>query len=168
MSIGGPNMGVSGSPNCESGLFCDLIDYVIDNVVYFSEIQDNVGPAGYYRDPADMDWFMNYSVFLPYLNNMKNTTDDIRIAMESLNAALFVMFSNDTMIYPKETAWFHELQADYATILPMEQTSLYTQNLNGLKTLNEAGKLTFLEWPGAHLQFNEEQIKDVIVPFLLK
>ena len=111
---------------------------------------------------------MEYSVFLPYLNNMKNTTEEKRIAMESLNAALFIMFSNDTMIYPKETAWFHELQADYATILPMEQTNLYTQNLNGLKTLNEAGKLTFLEWPGAHLQFTKEQIREVIAPFLLK
>jgi palmitoyl-protein thioesterase len=160
-------MGVSASPGCSSGAWCDVINYIIENLVYFSEIQDMVGPAGYFRDPADIANFMEYSVFLPYLNNIKNITDHAKESIEALNGALLVMFSNDTVIYPKETAWFHELQADYHTILPMEETTLYKENTLGLKTLKESGRLTTLEWPGEHLQFTMEQIKDVIVPFLL-
>lgn len=86
-----------------------MLNFVVDNLVYFEYIQDTVGPAGYFRDPADLDTFMKYSVFLPYLNNIKNTTDYQRTSMENLNGLLLVMFSNDTMVFPKESAWFHEL-----------------------------------------------------------
>ncbi len=71
------------------------------------------------------------------------------------------------MIYPKETAWFHQLQVD-GSITPVEDTEFYKQDLIGLKTLNEAGKVQFLEFDGDHLQFSEEQITDIIVPFLKK
>ena len=75
------------------------------------------------------------------------------------------MFSNDTMIYPKETAWFHELQAD-GTILPYNQTEFYQKDFIGLKALNEAGRAKFVEIDGDHLQFSESDIENIIVPFL--
>ena len=50
------------------------------------------------------------------------------------------MFDADTMIYPKETAWFHELQAD-GSILDVKQTKLYQEDHIGLRTLDEAGKV---------------------------
>jgi palmitoyl-protein thioesterase len=106
-------------------------------------------------------------VFLPYLNNEKPESYDATInnRFGGLNGALLIMFSNDTMIYPKETAWFHELQAD-GTILPVEQTEFYKNDYIGLKTLNEAGKVKFVEFDGDHLQFSYEQIETVIAPFL--
>lgn len=78
---------------------------------------------------------------------------------------MFVMFSNDTIIYPKETAWFHELQID-GSITPVTETDFYKNDLIGLKTLNEAGKVQFVEFAGNHLQFTEEQIVTIIAPFL--
>ena len=101
-------MGVAATPHCFSGIFCDLINYVVDNLVYFDIVQDIVGPAGYFRDPNHLDIYLNHSVFLPYLNNEKteNYTTSINENINNLNGALFVMFGNDTMIYPKETAWF--------------------------------------------------------------
>jgi len=71
ITVGGPNMGVSASPNCFEGLFCSMINYIIDNLVYFETIQDTVGPACYFRDPRDLDTYLKYSVFLPFLNNEK-------------------------------------------------------------------------------------------------
>ncbi len=38
VTIGGPNMGVSASPHCFTGLFCEMINYVVDNLVYFETI----------------------------------------------------------------------------------------------------------------------------------
>lgn len=107
-TLGAPNMGVAATPHCFSGIFCDLINYVVDNLVYFDIVQDIVGPAGYFRDPNHLDIYLNHSVFLPYLNNEKteNYTTSINENINNLNGALFVMFGNDTMIYPKETAWF--------------------------------------------------------------
>jgi palmitoyl-protein thioesterase len=111
VTLGGPHMGVAASPHCFSGLFCDMINYIIKNLVYFETIQDSIGPAGYFRDPNHLDKYLNDSVFLPYLNNEKhdNYTTSINDRFTSLNGAMLVMFGNDTMIYPKETAWFWEL-----------------------------------------------------------
>jgi palmitoyl-protein thioesterase len=75
------------------------------------------------------------------------------------------MFSNDTMIFPKETSWFHQYQAD-GTILPVTETDFYKNDNIGLKVLNEAGKVKFEEFPGDHLQFTDEQVHNIIVPFL--
>jgi palmitoyl-protein thioesterase len=68
---------------------------------------------------------------------------------------MFVMFSEDTMIFPKETAWFWELQKD-GSVLPANQTDLYNNDLIGLKALDLAEKVQYLEFPGEHLQITDE------------
>jgi palmitoyl-protein thioesterase len=79
---------------------------------------------------------LNNSIFLPYLNNEKpeNYTNHIIDRFASLNGAMFVMFTEDTVIYPKESSWFWELQEDN-TILPLNETEFYKQDLIGLRTL---------------------------------
>lgn len=49
-----------------------MIDFIVDNLVYFDIIQNLVGPAGYFRDPRDLDLYYEHSVFLPYANNEKD------------------------------------------------------------------------------------------------
>lgn len=51
------------------------------------------------------------SVFLPALNNEKDTTKRSNLRKSNfadVNSAMFVMFSEDTMLNPKETAWFQQ------------------------------------------------------------
>lgn len=112
-------MGVAASPHCFHGIFCDLINLIVKRMVYFNLIQDYIGPAGYFRDPNHLDIYLKDSVFLPFLNNEKDPQPDFTSRFTSLNAAMFVMFTNDTMIYPKETAWFWELQKD-GSVLPVQ------------------------------------------------
>jgi len=50
-TLGAPHRGVSATPNCFEGIFCDMINFIVDNMVYFEEIQEYIGPAGYFRDP---------------------------------------------------------------------------------------------------------------------
>ena len=130
-------MGVSKVPNCFDGLICGVINFVAKELVYFSIVQNWIGPAGYFRNPSDLVDYVNYSVFLPYVNGEKqdSNTEAVYTRFSSLNAALFVMFSEDTIIYPKETAWFSQIQAD-GTILPVNQTSFYQNDLIGFKTLD--------------------------------
>lgn len=71
ITLGGPNMGVAATPHCFTGIFCEMINYIVDNLVYFAAIQDFIGPAGYFRDPNDLENYLANSVFLPYLNNEK-------------------------------------------------------------------------------------------------
>ena len=170
VTLGGPNMGVSAIPGCgQKGLICSIINFIADQFVYFPLIQNLIGPAGYFRNPADIPDYLEYSVFLPYLNGEKKDSNyaTLKNNFSSLNAALFVMFNEDTVIFPKETAWFWQLQAD-GSVLPVNQTAFYKDDLIGLRTLDEAGKVTYAAFDGNHLQFTDEQIKDVIAPFLKK
>jgi len=78
-TLGGPNKGVAATPNCVSGIICDVLNFIVRNMVYFAKIQDFVGPAGYFRDPKNLDEYMADSVFLPFVNNEKNQTDSATI-----------------------------------------------------------------------------------------
>jgi len=51
-------------------------------------------------------------------------------------------------------------------VLPLNQTDFYKTDLIGLRALEEAGKVQYVEFPGEHLQFTEAQIDAIIVPFL--
>ena len=154
-TLGGPNKGVAAIPNCVSGVICVAINFVARNMVYFKAIQDFVGPAGYFRDPSDLQTYLADSVFLPYTNNEKNKTDSIKQRFTSLNGVLLVMFSEDTMVFPKESEWFWELQADLKTVLPVNQTDFYVNDYIGLRQMEEQGKIQYVTFQGEHLQFTE-------------
>jgi len=88
-------MGVAAIPGCFEGLLCNTINFIAKQLVYFTYIQDYIGPAGYFRDPSDLKNYLDYSVFLPYVNGEKagNNTEAVYSKFSNLNAALFVMFN---------------------------------------------------------------------------
>lgn len=78
------------------------------------------------------------------------------------------MFTEDSVVYPKESEWFQQLENDEVTVQPLEDSDFYQQDYIGLKALNEAGKVTFISIVGDHLQFSESDIDNTFVPFLLQ
>ena len=168
-TLGGPNKGVGAIPHCFSGFICNIVNSIARSLVYKDFVQDYLGPAGYFRDPANLDTYLADSVYLPYVNNevSQSGSDSIKERFSALNGALFVMFSEDTMVYPKESEWFWELQADEKTVTDVKKTDFYTSDYIGLRALDEAGKVQYETIQGDHLQFTEQDIDDMIVPFLL-
>ena len=168
-SIGGPNMGVADIPHCFNGFICNIVNSVARDFVYTSLIQNMIGPAGYFRDVAHESQYLAGSVFLPHLNNEEDeeaAKADRKARFSALNGALLMMFTEDTMVYPKESEWFQELAAD-GTVQPLEESDFYKNDYLGLKTLNEAKKVQFVSVVGDHLQFTEADITNTIVPFLM-
>lgn len=53
---------------------------------------------------------------------------------------MLVMFDADTVVYPKETEWFWEMEAD-GSVTKVEDTDFYKNDNIGLRALNEAGKV---------------------------
>ena len=47
------------------------------------------------------------------------------------------MFNADTMIIPKETAWFQSYKENTTEIQELEETDFYKIDMLGLKTLDE-------------------------------
>lgn len=78
---------------------------------------------------------------------------------------MLVKFTKDTMIHPKETAWFEELDAN-GNRIDLENTKLYKEDLIGLRALREQGKVTFVEIEGDHLRFSQNDILNTFLPFL--
>jgi len=170
VTLGGPHMGVAAVPHCFDGVLCDIVNTVAKKFVYQSWAQDWIAPAGYFRDVNDYTTYEKDSVFLPALNNENSSSKYAALrkgAFSGINAGLFGMFSEDTMIYPKETAWFQGLDS-HGKVMKLEDQPFYSEDYIGLKSLNEAGKVTFSEIKGDHLQFTTTYIKETVIPFLKK
>ncbi|KAL5724231.1 hypothetical protein ACHQM5_007516 [Ranunculus cassubicifolius] len=77
------------------------------------------------------------------------------------------MFEQDSVLVPKQTSWF-DFFADggYETLVPHQETKLYVEDWIGLRTLDEAGKVTYVGVPGDHLQIAQDDMKKYIVPYL--
>lgn len=73
VTLGTPHMGVSQVPVCFYGFICDMVNEFVKTFVYYDIVQQWVGPAGYFRDPAQLSTYKSHSVFLPYVNNEKKS-----------------------------------------------------------------------------------------------
>ncbi len=167
VSVGGPQMGVSKFPHCSNHLnpFCILLNGITDESVYTSFIQNNVGPAGYFRTNKDIDNYYKRSTLLAPLNNESSKDDSRRERLISIKKMHLVMFTKDTMIIPKETAWFGYWN-EKGELKKITDSDIYKNDLIGLRELNEKNVITYDEINGDHLQFTKEDIKNKMIPYL--
>ncbi|KAF3439373.1 hypothetical protein FNV43_RR17650 [Rhamnella rubrinervis] len=122
--------------------FCDGDLLLIKFEIYSNYVQEHLAPSGYLKIPTDIDAYIKGCKFLPQLNNeiinKRNATYKERF--ESLQNLILIMFEHDTVLIPKETAWFgYYPDGAFSPILPAQETKLYTEDWIGLKTLDEAG-----------------------------
>lgn len=170
LTLGGPHMGVDGIPNCPSGMMCDIMNFIAKRFVYMKVVQDHFAPAGYFRNVNNMKAYEDKAVFLPALNNempSDNGKAGVRKqAFSDINAMMAVMFSEDTMLNPKETAWFQQYDKK-GNVQPLKESEFYLEDKIGLKTLMDADKVQFVQFEGNHLQFTTEDINNTLIPFLM-
>ncbi|KAA3462110.1 palmitoyl-protein thioesterase 1 [Gossypium australe] len=156
ISLGGPHAGTASIPFCGSAVICILLDSLIKFGIYSDYLQD-------------MSDYLKGCRFLPKLNNeingMRNSTYKERLA--SLQNLVLIMFEDDTVLIPKETAWFGYFpDGAFEPVLPVQETKLYKEDWIGLKTLDEAGKVKFVNVSGNHLQISTSDMKKYMVPYL--
>jgi palmitoyl-protein thioesterase len=61
---------------------------------------------------------------------------------------------------------FFAISTNFYCIFDSLQTLLYTEDWIGLKILDEAGKVKFINISGNHLQISQSDMKKYIVPYL--
>ena len=74
LSVGGPQQGVQKIPSCLEGLWCGIINFVVDQLVDLKIVQRFCAPASYYRETMDRlhyEYYIHMSDYLPYINNEK-------------------------------------------------------------------------------------------------
>lgn len=59
---------------------------------------------------------------------------------------------------PREGEWWGQYDEEYQSILPMEETNWYIQDLFGLKTAHESGRIFFESTDGNHLDFTTDEL----------
>ncbi|KAG0153565.1 hypothetical protein PDIDSM_2219 [Penicillium digitatum] len=119
-----------------------------------------VVPAQYFRDPEELDVYLEHSNFLADINNeraVKNET--YKKNLVSLNRFAMFMFEEDTVAIPKQSALFSEVNATSGEVTALRERPIYKEDWLGLKQLDEQGKLDFKTAPGQHMQLSEEILR---------
>ncbi|CAK4079723.1 unnamed protein product [Aphanomyces euteiches] len=157
LSVHGPLAGVAALPHCQpTNIICKTISQMISTAAYADSIQAKVTQANYFRDPKRIPEYLEHALFLPDINNekkSKNTT--YKDNFVKLDHLVLVRAAKDTMVYPHASEWFGAYEdGNWDKVLPMNETTWYKEDSFGLKTLDQQGKITFIETPGDHLQLS--------------
>ncbi|KAF7561909.1 hypothetical protein G7046_g2206 [Stylonectria norvegica] len=127
-------------------------------------VQSHVVPAQYYRDPEAYDEYLDNSNFLADINNerlLKNITYKENIA--KLSNFVMYLFEEDTTVFPKETAWFDEVNGTVVT--PLRARPLYQEDWIGLQELDRKGGLKFRSITSNHMDIPEDTLNETMVDF---
>jgi palmitoyl-protein thioesterase len=166
ISIGGPQMGVAKFPHCDSGPLCYMLNHIVFSSIYTSFVQDHVGPAGYFKDINNYNGYLQYSTFLADLNNERKIKNPLyKEKILNLEKVVLIKFSIDSMILPKETAWFEFLNVN-GDVVSLKDSDFYKSDYIGIRQLTEENKIDFVELEGNHLNFDRDDIRKYMFPAL--
>ncbi|XP_036035916.1 palmitoyl-protein thioesterase 1 [Onychomys torridus] len=169
VSVGGQHQGVFGFPRCpgESSHICDFIRKTINAGAYSKTVQEWLVQAEYWHDPLQEDVYRNHSIFLADINQERCVNESYKKNLMALNKFVMVKFLNDSIVDPVDSEWFGFYRSGQAKeTIPLQESTLYTEDRLGLKQMDKAGKLVFLAKEGDHLQLTQEWFNAHIIPFL--
>ena len=167
LSIGGPLAGTHQLPHCLRGVTCHILNSFADWFVYKGYTQDTFGPSGYFRVSNHLSKFKDSKSLLLDVNNQGETFDQIaKNRFSSLKKLVLIAFKRDTMITPRESAFFGEYDKDHK-LVPMEETESYKKDLFGLKTLVENEKVVKMWIDDKHCWYTFGDIDMYMLPHLV-
>lgn len=160
VTVGSQHNGISQFQKCKwTDLLCNTAELILRSGRWSNLVQGGVVPAQYFRDPEELDGYLENSNFLADVNNEreeKNAT--YRKNLASLNRFAMLLFANDTVAHPKESAWFAEVNATSGEVTHLRDRALYKEDWLGLRELDDKGALDFATVPGDHMQLEEDEM----------
>ena len=85
--------------------------------------------------------------------------------MVAINEVLLIKNSLDAVVIPRASAHFAKFDGFYNEI-PLEDQDLWTEDWLGLRELYERGDLHYHTSDTHHALYTEDEMRDLIVPFL--
>ena len=180
-----------------SSLFCRAAEALIRRGAFAAGVRDRVVQAQYFKpdaDPEPFDFFatrewetyLRASPFLPKVNCEQEEEEEEEegkslplfrssprggsgLSLASLHRLVLFRFYGDSVVVPRDSAWFSELRR--GRVVPLRETPLYSSagrgDPLGLRELDEGGRLFFKTAPGNHMRFGVEWfVEKVVRPFL--
>ena len=127
-------------------------------------MQGKLVPAQYFRDPADLESYLQYSNWLADVNNereIKNAT--YKENLGKLERFWMYKFSEDEVVLPKESCWFDEVTGDGEdrAVTKLKDRDIYKEDWLGLKSVGERDGLEFRIAEGGHMRITDTLLTEV-------
>ncbi|KAK9701745.1 WD40 region of Ge1, enhancer of mRNA-decapping protein [Popillia japonica] len=120
--------------------------------LFYSYVGQHTSVGNYWNDPYHQDLYYKYSHFLPYTNNalLSNRSVEFKSGIVKLNKFVLIGGPDDNVITPWQSSHFGYYNEN-VTVIDMKDRDIYTKDLIGLKTLDEAKKLDLITVPGKNI-----------------
>ena len=162
VTFGSQHNGISEFQECAANdWLCHSWRGVLKGNAWGSFSQSKLVPAQYYRDPEDLDNYLEYSNFLADINNerkVKNHT--YKENMMKLGRFAMFMFADDRTVVPKESAFFSEVNTTSEAVTKLQDRDIYQEDWIGLRFLDEKKRLDFRTAEGGHMQLSDNILID--------
>ncbi|KAJ5917904.1 hypothetical protein N7454_010279 [Penicillium verhagenii] len=167
VTFGSQHNGISEFQSCGMGdWFCNAAESLLRAGTWADFVQAHVVPAQYFRDPNELEAYLEHSNFLADINNERAEKKEVyKRRLSSLNMFAMYMFENDTVAVPKESAHFADVNATDGTVTPLHKRKIYEEDWLGLKILDQQDKLDFRTVPGEHMQIPEDTLEKTFKEF---
>lgn len=156
VTFGSQHNGISEFQNCEAGDWvCKGASGLLRSNTWSSFVQSRLVPAQYFRDPEQLEDYLEYSNFLADINNerkLKNQT--YKENLEKLERFTMILFDDDKTVVPKESGCFAEVKDGNVTKL--QDRDIYKEDWIGLKKLDGEGRLVFETTKGGHMHLSDK------------
>ena len=86
--------------------------------------------------------------------------------MMSLDKLVLVRFLNDTMIKPRDSAWF-SFYGSEGNVVDVHDQDWYKEDTLGFKSMEQDDKIAFLTLPGSHMQIPMDQFRQILEKYLM-
>lgn len=139
--------------------------------MYATFYQQHLSVSGYWRDPADLENYLRNCSYLPVLNNERQTvfSEKYKANLLGLKNYVLIWSPNDEVLKPPASGKFSVFDINY-NIIPLEETTLYKQDLIGLRTLAEQEQLSIYETNCSHVEHNDpvcfDQLYEILKEYL--
>lgn len=134
--------------------------------VWSDFVQGRLVPAQYFRDPNDLEGYLEHSNFLADVNNERGEKNETyRRNLAEVEKFVMVVFREDKTVVPRESGWFAEINGtegddgEGRVVTPLREREIYKDDWIGLRTLDEKGGLVFEEVEGEHMQLDDKDLK---------
>ncbi|CAF1128606.1 unnamed protein product [Adineta steineri] len=166
ITLVGIHQGVFGIPSLQflPAPFRELIS----KYAYEEPVQNALSVAGYWRDPYHLDEYYKKSHFLPDINNEGKTINETyRSNMLKLNSFVMTYSDKDEVVSPRKSSWFLGYKPNSLDVEIWNQSRQFTDDLIGLRTLSEQGKLYQFTCHTKHQDAQHTPDKDFIFKNIL-
>jgi palmitoyl-protein thioesterase len=168
VTFGSQHNGISEFEDCQTA--GDWICRSVNGLLRFGRwsdfVQARLVPAQYFRDPAELDQYLDHSNFLADINNERAVKNPrYKANLQTLERFAMFIFENDTTAVPKESGWFGDVDPDTGNVTALQDRALYTEDWLGLRSLDCQGKLDFHSVPGRHMQLTEKLLTAVFAQY---